>query len=73
MQDYEKGGNKPIHGNDNRREPANCVAADRSNVAVETVEYVTVCVFADFQPVRINDFVKNIRLDVVVDGDTKLR
>ena len=73
MQDYEKGGNKPIHGNDNRREPADCVAADRSNVAVKPVEYVTVCVFANFQPVRIDNFVENIRLDVVVDRDAKLR
>ena len=73
MQDYEKGGYHPIHSKDNRRAPADCVAADRSNVAVETVEYVTVCVLADYQPVSINDFVKNIRLDVVVDGDTKLR
>ncbi len=70
MKNYEKGRYKMIHCNDNRREPADCVAADRSNIAVETVEYVTVCVFADFQPVRINDFVKNIRLDVVIDGDT---
>ena len=72
MKDHKEGGNKPIHGYDNRREPADCIAADRSNIAVEAVEYVTVCVFADFQPVRIDDFVKNIRLDVVIDGDTKL-
>ena len=54
----------------NRREPADCVAADRSNVAVETVQHIPVGILIDLQPVGIHNLIEYIRLDIIIDINT---
>ena len=71
--DHYKSQNEPVHRNDDRRQPVDGIGADRTDVSVEPVEDITIAVPADGQPVRVNDLVKNIRLNVIIDINAQPR
>ena len=70
--DDEEGDDEIVHEDDDRREPADGVAGDRAHVAGKAVEQIAVGVLAHGVPVRVDDPVKDIRLDVVADVDAQL-
>ena len=73
MQDDHKCCHQLIKCNDNRRKPADGIAADRTNIAIKTIQNVSIAILTDLHPVRINNLIKNIRLNIIVNINTKLR
>ena len=71
MEDDQKGGREAVDGDDDAGQPADGVAADGGDVAVEAVEHVAVGIAGQGQPVRVHDLVENICLDIVVDIDAQ--
>ena len=72
MQDDHKCRHQLIKCNDNRRKPADGIAADRTNIAIKTIQNVSIAILTDLHPVRINNLIKNIRLNIIVNINTKL-
>ena len=73
MQDHEKCGDEVVDRDDDRREPADGIAADRADIPVEAVQDIAVGILVERQPVRIHDLVENVRLDIIIDIDAELR
>ena len=71
MPDHHKGCDEIINCYDDRWKPAYGVAADRCHISVKTVQYVTIAVLIDLHPVRIDDFIENICLDIIINVDTQ--
>ena len=69
MEDDEKGRCKAVAGDQNRGKPADGIAAYGSDVVIKTIQDIPVGVTCHGKPVRVHDFIKNIRLDIVIDGD----
>ena len=73
MQDHEEGRDKVIDCNDNRRKPADRIAADRADITVKAVQDIAVGILIQSQPVCVYNLIKNIRLDVIIDINAQLR
>ena len=71
MPEDQKGGQEVVGRYDDGREPADGVAADGGHIAVKAVHDVPVGVFAHGQPVGIDDLVKDIRLDIIINIDAQ--
>ena len=72
MPDDKKRDNKIVDGNDDGRKPPDGVPADRAHITVKAVQKIAVAVFIHSFPVHIDDLVKDVRLDVVVDINIQL-
>lgn len=73
MPDNKECGDKVVYGNNNGRQPADCVARDCLHITVESVQNITAAVFGKFQPFRIKNNVINICLNFLINPDTDLR
>lgn len=71
MPDHGEGGKEIIDGDHNGGKPADGVAADGIHISIEPVQDIAIGIFADREPVRVDDLIKNIRLDIVVDKNTE--
>ena len=72
MPDQREGDDEVIERNDDRGQPGDGVFADGADVAVEAVEQVSAGIGIDGLPVHVDDLVKDIRLDVIIDVDAEL-
>ena len=71
MPENQKCGQKIISRNDDCREPADGIAADSRNITVKAVHDITIGEFAHGKPVRIDDLIKDICLDIIINIDTQ--
>ena len=72
MENHEKRGDEIVYGDEDRRKPAYGIAADCPDISVKSVENIPIRILIQGKPVCIDDLVKNIRLNVVVDIDAEL-
>ena len=72
MPDHRKRDDKVVDRNDDRREPADRVGAHRLHVAVEAAQNIAARILADRLPVDVDDPVKDVGLDIVIDVDAEL-
>ena len=73
MKNHHEGCDELIDCDNDRRKPADGIAADCTNIPVKPIQYISVGIAVNGHPVRIYDFIENICLDIIVDIDTQLR
>ena len=72
MPEDQEGRQEVVGGNHDGWKPADGIAADGVDIAVEAVHDVAVGVLAHGQPVGINDLVKDICLNIIIDINAQL-
>ena len=72
MPDHNEGRNEVVNGDNDIRNPGDRIGRDRTDIAVKPAEEIPVPVSGEGQPVRINDFVEDVRLDLISDPDGQL-
>ena len=73
MPDHNKCCHKIINCDNNRRQPADRISTYRIHITVKTVQHISVTVPVNLKPVCIDDFIKNICLNIIINIDTELR
>ena len=69
MPDHKEGRYEIENRDDDGGQPGDGVFADGHHVGIEAVEQIAAGILADGHPVRVDDLVEDIRLDIVVDID----
>ena len=72
MPEDQKCSQEVVGGDHDGRKPADGIAADGADIAVEAVHDVAVGVPAHGQPVGINDLIKDICLNIIIDINAQL-
>ena len=62
---------KVVNCYDDRRQPADRISTDRIDIAVKTIQNISITILINLHPVGIDDLIKNIRLNIIIDIDTQ--
>ena len=71
MPDNRKCCDKVVNCYNDRRQPADRISTDRIDIAVKTIQNISITILINLHPVGIDDLIKNIRLNIIIDIDTQ--
>ena len=70
MKNHKKCRQKTVQIDDHIRHPGHRIPGDGTDIRIKTVQQITVLISADLLPVRVDNLIENIRMDIIIHINT---